>query len=58
MLRVITYNCFNIKNSIQDICDLCNSYDLLFLQETWLLNMIHIYFLTYEAILKDLVLRL
>ena len=25
-------------NSIQDICDLCNSYDLTFLQENWLLN--------------------
>ena len=36
MLRVITYNCFNIKSSIQDSCDLCNSYDLVFLQETWL----------------------
>ena len=36
MLRIITYNCYNIKNSIQDICDLCNSYDLIFLQEIWL----------------------
>ena len=35
MLRIITYNCYNIKNSIQDICDLCNSYDLIFLQEIW-----------------------
>ena len=36
MLRIITYNCYNIKNNIQDICDLCNSYDLIFLQEIWL----------------------
>ena len=36
MLRIITYNCYNIKNSIQDICDLCNSYDLIFLQKIWL----------------------
>ena len=36
MLRIITYNCYNIKNSIQDICDFCNSYDLIFLQEIWL----------------------
>ena len=33
MLRIITYNCYNFKSSIQDICDLCNSYDLIFLQE-------------------------
>ena len=36
MLRVITDDCYNIKNSIQDICDLCNSYGLIFLQEIWL----------------------
>ena len=36
MLRIITCNCYNIKSSIQDISDLCNSYDLIFLQEIWL----------------------
>ena len=36
MLRIITYNCHNIKNSIQDICDLCNSYEIIFLLEIWL----------------------
>ena len=36
MLRVITYNCYNIKKSIQDICDLCKSYDLIILQKIWL----------------------
>ena len=36
MFGIITYNCYNIKSSIQDICDLCNSNDLIFLQEIWL----------------------
>ena len=36
MLRVITYNCYNIKNSIQDICDLCKSDGLIIIQEIWL----------------------
>ena len=36
MLRIITYNCYSINNSIQDICDLCKSYDFIFLQEIWL----------------------
>ena len=39
MLSIITYNCYNIKSSIQDICDLCNSYDLIFLQEIWLFQL-------------------
>ena len=30
MLLIITYKCYNIKGSIQDICDLCNLYDLIF----------------------------
>ena len=36
MLFIITYNCYNIKNSVQYICDLCNFYDLIFLHETLL----------------------
>ena len=38
MLRVVTHNWFNIKNSIQDISDLYKSYNIIFLQETWLFD--------------------
>ena len=54
MLLIITYNCFNI----QDVCDLCNSYNLIFLQETWLFEHELHYFPTYVAILNDSVLPL
>ena len=36
MLRLITYNCYNVKSSLQDICELCKLYNVIFLQETWL----------------------
>ena len=35
-MRFITYNCYNIKSSLIDIHNLCNTYDVIFLQETWL----------------------
>ena len=38
MLRFITYNCYNIKSSLQDIYELCKTYDVIFLQETWLFD--------------------
>ena len=38
MLKVITYNCQGLKNSLQDVSKLCQYYDFLFLQETWLFN--------------------
>ena len=38
MLPVVTHNWFNIKNSIQDISDLYKSYNIIFLQETWLFD--------------------
>jgi len=36
-LRICTYNCRSLKNSLQDIISLCDSHDLICLQETWLL---------------------
>ena len=36
MIRVITYNCQGLKSSIHDIQALCSSYDLIFIQESWL----------------------
>ena len=38
MLKVITYNCQGLKNSLQDVSKLCQHYDFVFLQETWLFN--------------------
>ena len=38
MLEVITYNCQGLKNSLQDVSKLCQYYDFIFLQETWLFN--------------------
>ena len=35
-LRVVSFNCKNAKSSLVDICSLCDSYDLILLQETWL----------------------
>ena len=36
MLIIITYNCHCLYSSIQDIIDLCDRYDLIFVQEIWL----------------------
>ncbi len=36
-LRVSSYNCRSLKNSVAEICELCDSSDLVFLQEHWLL---------------------
>ena len=51
MLKVITYNCHGLLSSLQDVIELCNHYDLIFLQETWLfkhelciLNNLHVLF--------------
>ena len=38
MIKVITYNCQGLKNSLQDVSNLCQQYDFIFLQETWLFN--------------------
>ncbi len=35
-LRVASFNCKNVKTSITEICKLCNTCDIVFLQETWL----------------------
>jgi len=36
-LRLCTFNCRSMKNSILDIRNLCNKFDVIFLQEHWLL---------------------
>jgi hypothetical protein len=36
-LRVSTFNCRSLKSSVIEICELCDSSDLVFLQEHWLL---------------------
>ncbi|XP_073948222.1 uncharacterized protein [Choristoneura fumiferana] len=35
--RLVTFNCKNVKRSLEDIRELCRSFDLIALQETWLL---------------------
>jgi hypothetical protein len=35
-LRIISFNCKNAKSSLSDIYALCESHDLILLQETWL----------------------
>ena len=36
MCLITTYNCQGLKSSIHDIQALCSSYDLIFIQESWL----------------------
>ena len=36
MLRIVTYNCHGMKNSIVDLHELCKHHDLIFIQEIWL----------------------
>jgi len=36
-LRICTYNCRSIKNSMPDILRLCDSHDIVCIQEHWLL---------------------
>ena len=36
MIRGITCNCQGLKSSIHDIQALCSTYDLIFIQESWL----------------------
>ena len=35
-LRVVTFNCHGLRNSMGDVSRLCQLYDVLLLQETWL----------------------
>ena len=39
MLRIATYNCHGMKNSIVDLHELCKHNDLVFLQEIGYLNL-------------------
>ena len=38
-LKVCSYNCKNVKTSIDEIHELCEVSDIIFLQETWLMEM-------------------
>ena len=53
MIRIITYNCHGMKNSIVDLFELCKHNDLIFLQEIWLfkfeLNLISTIHSEFEA---------
>ena len=35
-LRIVSYNCYGLKSSTVDLYELCNKYDIVFLQETLL----------------------
>ena len=35
-IRVTTFNCKNVKSSVQEINEMCKSSDVILLQETWL----------------------
>ena len=35
-LKIITFNCHDLKTSVYDILLLCEQYDIIFLQELWL----------------------
>ena len=37
-LRVTSYNCRNLKSSIDNVRQLCDTHDIIFLQKTWLTN--------------------
>jgi len=37
-VRICSYNCKNVKTSVPEIQSLCDKCDILFLQETWLLD--------------------
>ena len=38
MIKVVTYNCQGLKNRLQVVSELCQQYNFIFLQETWLFN--------------------
>jgi exonuclease III len=41
-LRFCTYNCRSVKNSMPEVHSLCNKFDIVLLQEHWLLpNELH-----------------
>ena len=37
-LKVASFNCRNVKSSLSEVTELCNNNDVIFLQETWLMN--------------------
>ena len=45
MIRAITYNCQGLKSSIHDIQALCSTYDLIFIQESWLFQLVLVPFI-------------
>jgi len=36
-LRICSFNCRSVKNSLTDVCNLCSMHDIVLLQEHWLL---------------------
>ena len=37
-IKIVSYNCYGLKSSIDDIRNLCEIYDVIMLQETWLMT--------------------
>lgn len=37
-LKVVSFNCQNVKSSVTEVIELCKRNDIIFLQETWLMN--------------------
>ena len=37
-LRIVSFNCRGLKNSVHDVTELCETSDIVLLQETWLTN--------------------
>ena len=35
-LRIVSYNCKNLKTALLDVIGLCNEFNIILLQETWL----------------------
>ena len=37
-LKIVTFNCHGFKSSVNDVLSLCETYDIIFLQELWLFS--------------------
>lgn len=37
-IRICSFNCKNVKTSVCEINEICNNFDVIMLQETWLLD--------------------
>ena len=53
-LKTVSFNCHGLKTSLEDVHELCKSYDIVFLQELWLckdeLHILHNIHADYDAV--------